>query len=613
MTRVKNHPSRPPEHAALEARIGELENTLQAQHSVERELRAELAQFRSLVELATDGIILVNEDERFLYANVAAHSLLGVAEGELIGKAIDEYLNEAGRATIREGTARRLAGISDSYEVSLQRLGGGECVIRIAASPIMEDNRFVGAVGVLADVTREKEAEQALRESERKYRTVVDSVGLGVAVISSDMRLLTMNKRMLEWFPTRNLTDQPYCYQVLCDPPREFICPDCATHRTLLSGCSQESLSTKSKGDVERCFRVVSSPVTDGDGRVIAAVQIMDDVTARIRAENAQKEYAGQLEALWNEQARLSSELAESLEQLAVSKEETEQALRKLQGAQASIVHAEKMASVGVLAAGIAHEINNPIGFISSNLRELANYTTKIRNYLGWVSELEQSIAAEDYETATRIRTELSSLRQTLKLEFVLEDLLELVKDSLEGTDEIETIVRALKLYSREDDDVPMLVDVCDAIENSIRVVWNQIKYKAQVVRDYKDAPPILGHLGALQQVFSNLLTNAAQAIPEQGEIRISVHQQKDRVIVHVSDNGAGIASNHLGRIFEPFFTTKDVGQGTGLGLSIVYDIVQKHGGDIKVESQLGKGTTFMLCFPVNKQPVEFAQEIHHE
>jgi signal transduction histidine kinase len=319
----------------------------------------------------------------------------------------------------------------------------------------------------------------------------------------------------------------------------------------------------------------------------------------RRNIEDTLRRDAAELEHLWNEQTRLSSELAESLNELAAAKRETEEALNRCKIAQASMVQSEKMASIGVLAAGIAHEINNPVSFVSSNLRELGSYVIKIRQYLLAAEELEAVIVERDWDNVDRVGKELAHQRQLLKLNIILDDLNDLVRDSLDGTSSIEAIVRSLKLYARKDGESAEAVDIVQAMENSLRIVWNQLKYNAIIVKDYHTVLPVMGHHSQLQQVFSNLLVNAGQAQRERGQIRLQVVMEGNEVVIRISDQGSGIAPDILNRIFEPFFTTKEVGRGTGLGLSIAYDIVSRHGGTIAAESEIGKGTTMTVRLPV--------------
>ena len=294
------------------------------------------------------------------------------------------------------------------------------------------------------------------------------------------------------------------------------------------------------------------------------------------------------LEKLGNTVRERTQELADRNGELETRNSELEQALRDLEQAQSQLLQNEKMACIGVLAAGIAHDLNNPIGFVSSNLGTLQRYIEKIRT------------ALQAYEQRVGDDPELAVLRKQLKLDFVMEDLPALVEESLEGTGRVTKIVMDLKTFSHPTENEARHTDINQGLESTLNIVNNELKYKAQVIRDFGDIPQVLCNPGQINQVFMNLLVNAAQAITDQGEIRISTRQDGTDVLIRISDTGSGIPESVIGKIFDPFFTTKEVGQGTGLGLSISFDIVRKHGGTIEVESRPDDGTTFVVRLPVD-------------
>ncbi len=285
----------------------------------------------------------------------------------------------------------------------------------------------------------------------------------------------------------------------------------------------------------------------------------------------------------------------DTTEQKRVS-DKLEKAYQELKATQATIVHQEKMASIGQLAAGVAHEINNPMGFISSNLGTLGKYHAKLGEYIRILSEL---VEAGNDEGARQI---MEHNRKSLKIPFVLEDSVDLVKESLEGADRVRTIVQDLKSFSRVDELNCKAADINECLESTIKIVWNELKYKADLVRNLGDIPLIRCFPQQINQVFMNLLVNASQAIETHGEIRIKTWHDDEWVYASVADSGCGIPETIRNRIFEPFFTTKGVGKGTGLGLSITYDVIKKHKGNIWVESEPGKGTTFTFKLPINQE-----------
>lgn len=289
-----------------------------------------------------------------------------------------------------------------------------------------------------------------------------------------------------------------------------------------------------------------------------------------------------------------TSEIKRITEELRSKNSELQEAHKKLKDTQSKILQQEKMASIGQLAAGIAHEVNNPIGFISSNLGTLDKYVSKLIEFINTQSDLITSLDAS--ETA---RESLHDNRKKLKLDYVITDTGELIRESLDGADRVKKIVQDLKNFSRLDESENKMADINSGLESTINIVWNELKYKTTMEKEYGDIPMTSCNPGQLNQVFMNILINAAHAIENQGVITVKTWHESDFIYVTISDTGCGIPEDKLSRIFEPFFTTKDVGKGTGLGLSIAYDIVKKHNGEILVQSKQGEGTTFCVKIPV--------------
>lgn len=288
-----------------------------------------------------------------------------------------------------------------------------------------------------------------------------------------------------------------------------------------------------------------------------------------------------------------SSELYESNQALQKSYE-------KLKNQKAQLLHQEKLASIGQLSAGIAHEINNPAGFVKSNLSSLQNYMTDMLNLITCYQSLSTTLmASSPSESVADSLKKAHDIEEEVDIEYLIEDVPELVTESISGMQRIITIVDGLKNFSRVDSDKKELLNVNLCIENTIKLVQNEIKYKADLIQDLGELPETMGYPGSLGQVILNLLVNASQAIPNFGKIMIRSQHRGDWIIVQVKDNGSGIEEEVVNKLFDPFFTTKEVGEGTGLGLSISQGIVKKHEGRITVNSQLGKGTVFTLFLPV--------------
>ncbi len=255
------------------------------------------------------------------------------------------------------------------------------------------------------------------------------------------------------------------------------------------------------------------------------------------------------------------------------------------------LLHQDKLASIGQLAAGVAHEINNPIGFIMSNLNTLKQYASSLQQYFRFIEETVPDSS----------RPELQEARKQLDLDYILDDLEPLLAESAEGAERVRRIVLDLKDFARSDDQEMHDADLNQLVQSTINIVRNELKYVAELVLQLGELPRLACHPQQINQVISNLLVNAAQAIEHQGVITVRTWQENGFALLSIADTGSGMPPELLSRIFDPFFTTKDVGKGTGLGLSISYDIVKKHGGEITVVSEVGVGTTFTVKLPESR------------
>lgn len=279
--------------------------------------------------------------------------------------------------------------------------------------------------------------------------------------------------------------------------------------------------------------------------------------------------------------ALLLEELAQKNELLEISRRrQLEKVHRELTETQAKLVHSEKMASLGLLVAGIAHEINTPIGAVKSMHDTLVRSLEKLKKRL-------EAEFSKDKDEGGNIQVLLQTIDDANK-----------VINS--GTVRVTDIVRRLKSFARLDEAEIDTVDIHDGLEDTLTIIHHEIKHRAKVIKKYGNIPPIPCYPGQLNQVFLNLLINAGQAIKDEGEIIIKTYQAGNRVHIEIRDNGIGIPSEIINRIFDPGFTTKGVGVGTGLGLSICYQIIQDHKGEIKVESEVGKGTVFTVILPMD-------------
>ncbi len=275
-------------------------------------------------------------------------------------------------------------------------------------------------------------------------------------------------------------------------------------------------------------------------------------------------------------------------------KEEQRILIGKLEEAHNQLLQSEKLAAIGQLAAGVAHEVNNPIGFVNSNLGTLGGYVDDLLGLIDAYEAIEPGLALAP-EQAERLR----AAKMQADLDFMRDDVRNLIAESIEGTSRVRHIVQSLRDFSRMGDVQWQQADLHAGLESTLNMARNEIKYKAEVERDYGELPLVECIPAQINQVFLNLLVNAAQSIEGQGRITLRTRQVGQEVCITIVDTGRGIPESLRTRIFEPFFTTKTVGQGTGLGLSISYGIIQKHGGRIAVESEVGKGSSFTIWLPL--------------
>lgn len=370
--------------------------------------------------------------------------------------------------------------------------------------------------------------------------------------------------------------------------------------------------------DGRRIDILLSSTATDGNDITKGVTFTATDITLQ---KEAQRETQKLISSLGNvishrtqwlneNNIRLEEEIKKRVDiekELRTSKAKLEKTVNQLKHTQAQIIQSEKMASIGQLAAGVAHEINNPTAFVSSNLSTMSQYQADmarlLKEYEAVIDLLGES--NELSELPKDIETAIDQAKQTaqeIDLEFMWEDFPELIEESKEGTERIKKIVGDLKDFAHPGDERCVETDINKGLDSTINIVWNEIKYTCELTKDYGELPPVWSYSQQINQVFMNLLINAAQAIDQDGHIHVKTRLRDELVVVQISDNGCGIPKKMISQIFDPFFTTKDIGKGTGLGLSMAHSIIENHQGKIEVESIVGEGTTFTLYLPASNQ-----------
>lgn len=307
------------------------------------------------------------------------------------------------------------------------------------------------------------------------------------------------------------------------------------------------------------------------------------EAVVRRERRRAQSELVAAKEALEAKVLVRTAELSQANLKLRDEMAERERAQAERDRMAAELLQGQKLQAIGQLSAGIAHEINNPLSYILSNLRCLEEYLGELAPFLDGTGRAPGPEPASDAGGPARIR----------------EDFGAALKDCLDGAEKIRRIVRSLREFSHLDEHELRSVDLKDCVENALRLCANEINHKARVVRELRELPHVRCYPQQIEQVLVNLIMNALQAIPDRGEIELGTRQDGDTAVVRVRDTGTGIAPENLKRLFEPFFTTKPVGKGTGLGLHVAYKIAQAHGGRIDVRSKVGEGTEFTLVLPM--------------
>jgi two-component system NtrC family sensor kinase len=331
--------------------------------------------------------------------------------------------------------------------------------------------------------------------------------------------------------------------------------------------------------------RIVLRPLNG----LVDAIQAMDQGGAAVEIPVSTDTEIGSLTEAFNDMSRRVAEARADLEKKI---EELRTAYSELKDTQARLVHAAKMASLGQLVAGVAHELNNPIGFIYSNMEHLRDYSGRLLKMIEGAEEGPKKLAA---------------LKKELDYDYIVQDLPRLVQSCEDGARRTRDIVLGLRSFSRLEEAKLKKVDLREGVENTLRLLAGELKARIEVHVDFERLPKIPCYASQLNQVFMNILANAAQAIADEGEIWVTGRREGDRAIVSIRDSGKGMDQETADRIFDPFFTTKGIGQGTGLGLSISYGIVKKHGGELLVKSERGKGTEFTISLPIAGPPGEEA------
>jgi PAS domain S-box-containing protein len=439
---------------------------------------------------------------------------------------------------------------------------------------VTEDEQLCGIV-TQTDIFRA--VKKKLQDEEERNLQVLEHSESGIYTLDLNNRITYVNAaflRLLEVSDQAELINQPFLPARFWRDPAERTRHLQELHE---GNVEIEELALQTSRGRTIHVNLSSTFIQNVHGQISGMQGILHDITARKQSEEALK----------------------------LAYQKLEGTHRDVQQMQSRLVQQEKLASIGQLAAGVAHEMNTPVGFVASNFETLEGYMKKIRSLLARYEDLEREFATCEDPHLRHLLDDLKRFREEVHIDFLLQDLPALFHDSREGLDRVTTIIQNLRDFSRIDQ--PGSRDECDlnkGIEATLVVARNEIKYDAEVRTELSELPPVFCHSGQINQVLLNILVNAAQAIRSQkrdqkGTITIRTYPDAGEVVCEIGDDGPGIAPENLSRVFEPFFTTKPPGKGTGLGLSLSYDIVvHKHQGKLLVDSTVGAGTKFTIRLP---------------
>ncbi len=542
---------------------------------------------RLMLDHTSHMMLLVDpEDLRIVAANRVAARALGYRMEELLAKQITDIESSLQDVFYWEDVRNGRQQDIEAQEGLYLCADGSTLTVGKSIRAVEHEDRPLLLVSA-RDIKNELRTEEDLAQTLSQLRATLESTGTGILVIDWQGRIANMNRLFSSlWDIPGDLLLEHDDGAVL-----DFIASRVVESDRCRAGLREIVNSQESKETFElhdgRVFECRSRPQSLGD-RIVGRVYGFDDVTERIRAEIDLRESRDQLE---DKVLERTADLRAANTALLAEKQRQEELIRKLAEAHTQLLQSEKMASIGQLAAGIAHEINNPVGFVNSNLGTLRHYIEQLLGVLR---------AYEDAETELNepTRVALSDLKQRVDVAYLREDIGSLLSESADGLQRVKRIVQDLKDFSHIDKGLREWANLEKGLDSTLNVVWNELKYKAEVVKEYGQIPEVECIPSQINQVFMNLLVNAAHAIESRGRITLRTGTEGEAVWVEVADTGSGIKPEHLARIFEPFFTTKPVGKGTGLGLSISYRIVRDHAGRIEVRSEVGRGSTFRVVLP---------------
>ncbi len=557
---------------------------------------------RQIVDGAPLASFVIDQNHRVTHWNTACERLTGLPrqkvlgsreawrafyedEGPLLADLIVDGVSEAAIVAFYGDMAQPSKTVPGGFEAEafFPQFGTQGAWLFFTAAPLRDaDGQIIGAIETLQDVSVRRQSEEELL----KHRNDLEQL------VKQRSAELASTARELERFVSSSPVGVAYSASGKIQRVNAAMADMFGYSQEAMTGMTGRKMYLSeedygSLGELAGKQLSIGEPLhhemwlRHADGR---AIWVQIDAHVADRENTAQGTW-------WMMQDR--TEIRAAQEQLEARFEELSAINTRLEEAQNQLLQQDKMASIGQLAAGVAHEINNPVGFVSSNLNSLRQY---VDGLLSLSTAYEVALASPGDPVAAAA---LAAKRKEVEIDYLREDLPQLLDECGDGLGRVKKIVQDLKDFSRVDQANWQEADLNVGLESTLNVVRHEVKYKAEVIKELAPLPPVICLAAQLNQVFMNLIVNAAHAIPDQGTITLSSGTQDHWAWVQVDDTGCGMSEAVRRRIFEPFYTTKDVGKGTGLGLSLSFSIVQKHGGVILVRSEPGKGSAFRVWLPI--------------
>ncbi len=543
---------------------------------IESDLRESELRYRTLFENAQIGIYQTTPEGKILQSNPAIIKMLGFDSLEELNKRNLETENDFVKSTRKKFIKLiEKQGFVKNFEAEWKKKNDETILLMENARAVRDaEGKILYYEGFVENITERKQAEKALKESEVKFKELYEKSGDAILIIENG-KFVECNKAAIEILEYNSKEDVLNVHPSQISPEsqvdgRNSVEKADEMMKTALKNGTHrfEWLHIKNKGEIFPVEVLLTAISNDADKKIIHAV--VRDITDRKQAEKELEKYRNHLELLvkdrTEELAASNEELVSTNEELHLQREELEAVLINLQNAQKQLVQAEKMASLGVLASGVAHEINNPLNFIKGGAFGIEQY-----------------------------------IKENLKEH--KDELFPLIEGINTGIERAANIVTSLNHYNRRNDSNFIQCDIHAIIDNCLVILRNLISKRIVIEKNYtQDTHLLYGNEGKLHQAMINILSNAVQAIDEKGVVVIKTTVSTKKMTISISDSGCGISVQNMPKILDPFFTTKETGEGTGLGLSITYNIIEEHNGTIDFESREGDGTTVKITLPLNKE-----------